>query len=65
MTTQSKPKCKLTGTDSNVFALMAKVRRTLLKAGLHDQAKACMEEIMKAENYHEALAIMTKYVDVS
>jgi len=38
MTTQTKPKCKLTGTDGNIFALVGKASRTLKNVGQREKA---------------------------
>jgi hypothetical protein len=61
-----KPRCKLVGTDGNVFALMGRVRSVLMQYGLKDQAREMAERITtQAGDYHHALAIMMEYVDVS
>ena len=59
-----KPKCKLTGTDGNVFALMGRVSAALRKARQEIQIPKMREEVMSAKSYDEALQIMMKYVDV-
>ncbi len=59
-----KPKCKLVGTDGNVFALIGTVRKCLRKNGLDDQGKEFSAKVMKAGSYDQALQIMTEYVDV-
>lgn len=58
-----KPVVKLTGTDGNVFALVGKASRTLKDAGMAEQAKAMEDEVFAASSYHQALAIIQKYVD--
>lgn len=60
-----KPKCKLIGTDGNVFALSARVQSALKKAGLHDQAEEFGEKLWDCGSYEDALRLMTEYVDVS
>lgn len=59
-----KPRCKLIGTDSNVFALAGKVRQALRKAGQHDKAKEFVDKLPKCKSYDEALSLMNEYVDV-
>lgn len=59
-----KPKCKLVGTDGNVFAIMGRVREALKKAGLRDQADKFTAEAMKAESYDAVLQLCFKYVEV-
>ena len=61
----NKPKCKLIGTDGNVFALAGRVGSALKKAGMHDQAKEFYERLSKCESYDKALQLMMKYVEVS
>ena len=59
------PKCKLVGTDSNVFALVGKVSNTLKKAGFPEKAKEMSERAMKAGSYDEVLCMFGEYVEVS
>jgi len=61
---QSKPKCKLTGTDGNVFALAGRVTACLKKANLPDQAKEFSSKLFSCGSYNEALQLMMQYVDV-
>ena len=60
-----KPKCRLTGTDGNVFALVGKVRECLRKAKQVDQATLMANEVYASGSYGEALRVMSKYVDIS
>ena len=64
MMTVDKPKCKLTGTDGNVFALAGLVGQTLKRAGLHDKAQEFYGKLPKCKSYDEALQLMMEYVDV-
>lgn len=59
-----KPKCKLIGTDGNVFALAGCVSKALKKAGQADKAKEFTSKLFKCGSYDEALALMDDYVDV-
>ena len=59
----SKPKCKLVGTDGNIFALAGKVGSTLKRAGLHDQSQEFYDKLPKCHSYDEALQLMMQYVD--
>ena len=61
----AKPKCKLTGTDGNVFALAGLVSKTLKRAGMYEQAKEFQAKLFQTGSYDEALQLMMKYVDVS
>lgn len=60
----SKPVCKLTDQNGNVFNLIAIVRKTLEKAGLKQQVSEFTSEVMDAGSYDEALQVMMKYVEV-
>ena len=64
MTTQSKPRCRLIGTDSNVFALAGQVKKTLVRAGQHDKAKEFEDKLLRCGSYDEALNLMREYVEV-
>lgn len=64
MITQNKPKCVLTGTDGNVFALAGKVREALRKAGQRDKAKEFVDKLPQCKDYDEALNLMREYVNV-
>ena len=64
-TVEKKPKCKLSGTDGNVFALGGKVSRTLKKAGLRVEADEFQHRLFhECHSYDEALQLMMQYVDV-
>jgi hypothetical protein len=58
------PKCKLAGTDGNVFAIIGKVRDCLKKAGLNEQAKEFPAKAMACGSYDEVLRLCFEYVNV-
>jgi len=58
-----KPKCKLVGTDGNIFALIGQTRQALKRAKLPEQAKEMSERCVKAKSYNEAIGIICEYVD--
>lgn len=60
-----KPKCKLSGTDGNVFALSARVMDALKKAGQKDKAEEFSHALFKCHSYSEALLLMSDYVEIS
>jgi len=60
-----KPKCELTETDGNVFALAGRVGSALKRAGQADKAKEFYEKLPNCGSYDEALRLMMEYVDVS
>lgn len=59
-----KPKCTLSGTDGNVFALAGKVTRALKQAGQIDKAKDFNARLVQCGSYDAALQLMMEYVDV-
>ena len=61
--TKQKPTVKLIGEDGNAFNILGRVKRALVKAGMHEEAKAFMEEAT-AGDYNHLLATVQKYVDV-
>jgi len=65
MTTETKPKCKLTGIDGNIFNLMGKASKALKQAGQSEKATEMCELITVAGSYHEALALIGTYVEIS
>ena len=50
--------------DSNIFAIMGKVRKTLVRNGQRDQADKCVARMKAAGSYDEALGICFDYVEV-
>ena len=65
MTTQAKPKCKLTGTDGNIFALAGKASKALKDVGQRGNAKEMTNRVFASNSYNEALGIIQEYVEVS
>ncbi len=59
-----KPKCQLTGTDGNAFAIMASVSNCLRKAGLRDEAQEFRTKALKCVSYDALLVLCFDYVDV-
>ncbi len=60
----AKPKCKLVGTNRNVFAIIGNVSRTLKRAGLPEQAKEFQAKAFASKSYDDVLALCRDYVDV-
>jgi len=62
-----KPKCKLIGTDGNVFALAGLVIKALQKSDLPDkvvQISAFKARFTECPSYDAALRLMMEYVEV-
>jgi len=62
-TSKSGVRVKLTGTDGNAFAILARVRRELIRAGQPKLAKEFMDEATTG-TYEHLLATAMEYVDV-
>lgn len=60
-----KPKCKLVGTDGNVFALSAKVSQALKRAGYPSKASEFCNRVFQSKSYDAALDLMMEYVEVT
>lgn len=57
---------QLSGEDGNVFAIIGRVRRALIKAGAtREQLECFMKEVTAAGSYDEALVVVMRWVDVS
>jgi hypothetical protein len=71
MTTSTTPKfpdarVRLSGEDGNVFAIIGRVRRALIRVGATDEdLKSFMSEVMNAKSYDEALQTVMRWVHVS
>ena len=59
-----KPTCKLTGTDGNVFCIIAAVCRVLKKNGQQDRADEFRKAAMASHSYDAVLQLCFDYVDV-
>ena len=58
-----KPKCRLVGSDGNIFNLLGIASRALKQNGMADKAKEMQERVTSSGSYYEALGIITEYVD--
>ena len=61
---EQKPKCKLIGTDGNVFALIGKAARALKKANQPEKAKELKNKLFECNSYEEALSLIDEYVEI-
>ena len=55
---------QLTGTDGNIFAIIAKVREALRRNGHSDLVKEFTDYITSSSSYEEALCRVMEYVIV-
>ena len=60
----SKPRCKLSGKDGNVFFIMGLVAKTLKQAKQKELAEEFLAKAQKCRNYDEVIALTFDYVDV-
>ena len=60
-----KIKVNLSKVDGNIFAILANCSRALKNAGQFSECREMFDKVNKAKSYHEALAIVMEYVDVS
>ena len=60
-----KPDCALIGQDGNIFNLAGIAARTLREHGLKDQAEEMKERVFASGSYHEALNIISDYVNIT
>ena len=59
-----KPKCKLVGTDGNVFCLAGKVMAALRKAGYPEKSKEFSDALNKCPSYVAAWCVIHKYIEI-
>lgn len=53
-----------TDIDANIFAIMGAVKRTLRRAGFHDEiASEFINKVQASKSYDEALVVVLGYVD--
>jgi hypothetical protein len=60
---RKKPRCKLVGSDGNIFALLGVASSALKKNGQREDAENMRERVYASRSYYEALGIITEYVD--
>jgi hypothetical protein len=60
----AKPRCRLVGTDGNVFAILGTVKRALERAGQRERASEFVAKAMRSKSYDDVLALCFEYVDV-
>ena len=59
-----KPRCKLVGTDGNVFSIIGRGRRALELDGQPDRARTIVKRASASRSYDETLALCLEYVEV-
>ena len=61
---ETKPVCRLVGTDGNVFAVIGRVRQALIGAGQPDRASEFVKRAFGAPSYDAVLRLCMEYVEV-
>jgi len=64
MQATTKPQCKLSGTDGNVFALAGRVAVALKRAKQPDKAEEMYARLRQCPSYDASLQLFMEYVDV-
>ena len=64
MTTETKPTCKLSGEDGNVFSIIGRVSKTLKRNGKPELAKEFAEKALASKSYDAVLQLCFDYVEV-
>ena len=60
---RQKPQMQLLGEDGNIFAILGRASRLLNRAGMKAQSEEMFRRVTACENYHEALNIISEYVE--
>jgi hypothetical protein len=60
----SRPKCKLSGEDGNVFNIIGSVAKALKKADYEAKAKEFIEKAFNSKSYDAVLVLAQEYVDI-
>lgn len=60
---RKKPKCKLVGSNGNIFNLLGIAGKALKANGMKEEADEMYKRVTSSGSYYEALGIITEYVD--
>lgn len=60
-----KPRVRLTGTDGNVFLVIARCCVALKKAQMADREEEFRKKAFNASSYDEVLGLATQYCEIS
>ena len=58
-----RPKMKLAGMDGNIFFILGKASQLLKRSGQPEQAKEMTDRVYQSGDYHQALSIISEYVE--
>lgn len=59
-----KPRCKLIDENGNIFNLMAIASQALKEAGMENESKEMISEVMASKDYFESIAVILQYVEI-
>lgn len=62
---EKKPDCELSGVDGNVFMIIARVMKTLKRAGMAAKAEEFCAKAKACSSYDAVLQLCMDYVEVS
>ena len=60
---KERPQMQLEGMDGNVFAVLGAASKLLKRAGQDKEAKEMADRVYASSSYHEALSIISEYVE--
>ena len=60
---KKQPKLKLLSHDGNIFSILGDARKLLKQNGQTKEAEELFDRVMKSDNYHQALGIISEYVE--
>ncbi len=59
----ARPKMNLVGEDGNIYAILGRASKLLRRVGQEDRAKEMTERVTASHSYHDALFIVSEYVE--
>ena len=60
---KERPQMQLEGMDGNIFAILGAASKLLKRAGQDKEAKEMADRVYAGSDYHEALSIISEYVE--
>ena len=60
---KERPQMQLEGMDGNIFAILGAASKLLKRAGQDKEAKEMADRVYASSSYHEALSIISEYVE--
>lgn len=60
---KTKPTCKLSGENGNVFNLIGITSEVLIQNGMINESKEMSDRCHNSESYDEVMCVISEYVD--